>query len=348
MIIKTEKKSPVGVQAERDNVTADKQSQSQSDNRAANDNRQAVEKEASVSPRPITLPGLMAAEIPPRNFIVDPIIKKKDMVEIVAAAGVGKTTFLTSMVAAIATGQKAFNRWQVTEPQSVLMIDGEMTAEELRRKMSVALAQYNVDAHEAHNIAYLSRDFGNIGFSDLSSPEARKQILRQAKDFDMVTIDNLSCLINQGSENEAESFRPIRNLLLDLKAAGITTISLHHTGKNGDKPRGTSTREDSMDTVIRLRKSDLHSAIDGANFLLDFYKTRSYFGDAGRELQFQYEEIDSIAHWTVEEAIDPRLAEVLELLQEGKKGTEISTALDISEGEVSRRKKKLKQLGLFS
>ncbi|MDA8625254.1 AAA family ATPase [Alphaproteobacteria bacterium] len=348
MTTNPEKKSPEGVQANRDSVTIDMESKSPAKVKAANDNGQEVIDTRSISPRPVTLPGLMAAEIPPRNFIVDPIIKQKDMVEVVAAAGVGKTTFLTSLVAAIASGRQAFGRWTVSEPQSVLVIDGEMTAEELRRKMAAALQQYGIEASEVHNIAYLSRDYGNIGFSDLSSPEARKQIVHQARDFDIVAIDNLSCLINQGSENEAESFRPVRNLLLDLKSDGKTSICLHHTGKNGDKPRGTSTREDSMDTVIRLRKSDFHSATDGASFLLDFYKTRSFFGDAGRELHFQYEEIDSIAHWTVEEAIDPRLAEVLELLQEGKKGTEIATALNISEGEVSKRKKKLIELGLFS
>jgi RecA-family ATPase len=348
MITETKEKSPDGGQANRDRVSLDSGSKSHSENKHANDNGQAEKNDAKDFPLPITLSNLMAAEIPPRNFIVDPIIKEKDMVEVVAAAGVGKTTFLTSLVAAIATGQTAFGRWPVREPKKVLLIDGEMTAEELRRKMFVALQQYGIDANEVHNIAYLSRDWGNIGFTDLSSPEARKQILYLAEEFDILAIDNLSCLINKGNENEVESFRPIRNLLLDLKSLGKTTISLHHTGKNGDRPRGTSTREDSMDTVIRLKKSDLHLATDGANFLLDFYKTRAFFGDAGKELKFQYGEIDSIACWTVEETIDPRLAEVLELLKKGYKGIEIATALGISEGEVSKRKKKLIQLGLYS
>lgn len=348
MTTEPEKKSPDGVQANRDYVTTDLQSASHEENTAANDNGQALPAdESKVSARPITLAGLMATPIPSRNYIVDPIIREKDMVELVAGAGVGKTTFLTTLVAAIATGETAFGRWQVTKPKSILMIDGEMTTEELRRKMSVALAQYGVEANEVHNIAYLSRDFGNIGFSDLASEEARNQIRRQARDFDIITIDNLSCLVNSGNENDMDAFRPLRNLLLDLKADGKTSIVVHHTGKNGNNPRGTSAREDSMDTVIRLRKDDLHSAVDGAAFILDFYKTRSYFGDAGRELQFNYEEIDSIASWHVEAAVDPRLAAVVDLVTSGKKGNEIAKQLDISEGEVSKRKKKARQLGLI-
>ena len=42
MIIKTEEKSPDGVQANRDDVTAEKKSQSLFDNRAANDNAQVL------------------------------------------------------------------------------------------------------------------------------------------------------------------------------------------------------------------------------------------------------------------------------------------------------------------
>jgi hypothetical protein len=143
------------------------------------------------------------------------------------------------------------------------------------------------------------------------------------------------------------SFRPDRNLLLDLKADGKTTIVVHHTGKSGENPRGTSAREDSMDRVIRLRRDDLHSATDGASFNLDFSKTRSFLGDAGKELQFDYEEVDGIACWSVEDAIDPRLSQVLELLEEGKSGTQIAEALNLSEGEVSKRKKKLIQMGLL-
>ena len=41
--------------------------------------------------------------------------------------------------------------------------------------------------------------------------------------------------------------------LLELRRRGMTVLLIHHAGKSGDQ-RGTSAREDIMDTVISLRR----------------------------------------------------------------------------------------------
>jgi hypothetical protein len=353
MIIRPEEKCLDNSTDSRENIIPHANNQAPNELKPANNNEHLAPTEeigrpkGKASKRPITMAGLMAAEIPPRKYIVDPIIQEKDMVEIFAAAGVGKTTFLMTLCAAIATGSPAFGKWQVPEPKSILMIDGEMTAEALKEKMSAALQQFSIDPQEVHNIAFLSRDFGNLGFSDLASEEARRLLLKHTEHFDVITFDNLSCLQNSGDENDASSFRAIRNLLLDLKAAGKASIVMHHTSKAGDKPRGTSAREDSMDTVIGLQRDDLYSAIEGASFNLKFHKKRAFVGDASDDLHFKYEEVDGIACWQVDKIVDPRLKAVIDLVEEGKAGTEIARILDISEGEVSKRRTKARALGLI-
>ena len=53
-------------------------------------------------------------------------------------------------------------------------------------------------------------------------------------------------------------------------------VLVHHAGKGGDQ-RGTSGREDMLDTVIRLDR--VHGASnDGAKFIVRFTKCRGAYG----------------------------------------------------------------------
>jgi putative DNA primase/helicase len=55
---------------------------------------------------------------------------------------------------------------------------------------------------------------------------------------------------------------------------------VHHSGKSGEQ-RGTSRREDVLDTVIGLRRPADYNPNQGARFM----KSRAHFGDAGRPFE---------------------------------------------------------------
>jgi hypothetical protein len=72
-------------------------------------------------------------------------------------------------------------------------------------------------------------------------------------DFDLIVLDNLSTLVRSGRENESESWLPVQEWALQLRKRGKSILFVHHAGKTGQQ-RGTSKKEDVLDTVISLKR----------------------------------------------------------------------------------------------
>ena len=72
----------------------------------------------------------------------------------------------------------------------------------------------------------------------------------------------------------------MQNWLLQLRRQGVAVLLIHHAGTNG-RQRGTSRREDALDTVIALRRPDDYSPEQGARFEVHFEKLRNRVDSAG-------------------------------------------------------------------
>ena len=96
-------------------------------------------------------------------------------------------------------------------------------------------------------------------------------------DADLVIVDNLSTLCRGLKENEADSWTPVQNWCLSLRRAAKSVLLIHHGGKSGAQ-RGTSRKEDVLDTVVSLRKPPDHQADQGARFEIHFEKSRGFYG----------------------------------------------------------------------
>lgn len=88
--------------------------------------------------------------------------------------------------------------------------------------------------------------------------------------IDVVLIDNLSTLTD--GENDAESWLQSSQMIRMFRHAKLTTIMVHHAGKNGSQ-RGTSKREDELHWVINLL--DDKTDREDAAFLAQFEKCRN-------------------------------------------------------------------------
>ncbi len=88
---------------------------------------------------------------------------------------------------------------------------------------------------------------------NLATPEGQEGIERVLNGADLVILDNLSTLFPNGSESASDGWVPMQNWLLKLRRRGVAVLFVHHTGTNG-RQRGTSRREDVLDTVIALRR----------------------------------------------------------------------------------------------
>jgi hypothetical protein len=72
---------------------------------------------------------------------------------------------------------------------------------------------------------------------------------------DLLIVDNISTLCWTGSDNSAGSWTSMQEWILRLRRRGIAVLLMHHSGKSGGQ-RGTSRREDVLDTVIGLRRPE--------------------------------------------------------------------------------------------
>ena len=120
-------------------------------------------------------------------------------------------------------------------------------------------------------------DLYRDGLPDLASPDAQQFYADIIADADLVIVDNLSTLCRGLKENEADSWTPVQNWLLAQRRANKSVLVIHHGGKSGTQ-RGTSRKEDVLDTVIGLRKPPDYQADQGARFEIHFEKARGFYG----------------------------------------------------------------------
>jgi len=75
-------------------------------------------------------------------------------------------------------------------------------------------------------------------------------------------------------ENDAQSWSPVQQWLLTLRKKGLSVLLIHHDNKSGGQ-RGTSGKEDILDTVIHLQKLK-DATCSGAAFSTRFTKNRGF------------------------------------------------------------------------
>ncbi len=112
---------------------------------------------------------------------------------------------------------------------------------------------------------------------DLRTPEAQQLYAPLFKDRDLIIVDNLSTICPGLKENDADAWTPVQNWALAQRRAGRSVLFIHHCGKSGQQ-RGTSRKEDVLDTVLSLRRPPDCSPEHGARFEVHYDKSRGFFG----------------------------------------------------------------------
>lgn len=160
-------------------------------------------------------------------------------------------------------------------------------------------------------------------------------------------VDNLSALVRRGGrENDAESWLNVAEWAMYQRSRGRSVLFIHHAGKNGDQ-RGTSKREDILDTVIRLaRPKDYDASREGARFTVEFLKDR--LRSAGEPFEAALSSSPQGGQvWTIKTLENSRAEQIIELAELGLSVTEIAGELDINKSTASRALKKAVQEGHY-
>jgi hypothetical protein len=118
-------------------------------------------------------------------------------------------------------------------------------------------------------------------------------------------------------------------------------------GRNGSA-RGTSKREDVLDTIIQLRHPKDYNSADGARFEVHLTKARGIFGDDALAFEAKLECKEGGAlTWVCSDLEDGDAEEretVLKLFDAGKSVREIAKELTMSKSTVSRLLLKARRL----
>lgn len=279
--------------------------------------------------RSYTLEELLTADFPPRANLLAPWLPEKGIVMVYAPRGVGKTHFALGTGYAVASGG-TFLRWAASAARPVLLLDGEMPAVVLQERLATIAANAEREPPEGY-VRLLPYDLFAEGGPDLSTDEGQAELEPFIGDAALIVVDNISTICRGGKENESESWSAIQAWALGQRRKGRTVLFVHHSGKGGDQ-RGTSKREDVMDTVIKLTRPADYTPSEGARFNVEFTKSRGFAGaDADA---FEAHLIDG--RWATRDIEDVRAARILELKASGLTQRQIAAEVGCGVATVNR------------
>ena len=223
---------------------------------------------------------------------------------------------------------------------------GEMPVETLQQRIASLLAVVDSDMDvTAVPFRILPVDSQAFPLPPLDTDEGQRLLLGQIDDARLLVIDNVSTLMGSGSENDAEAWAPSQRLLLDLRRRGVAVLMVHHSGKAGTQ-RGTSRREDVLDTVVKLARPKDYVSEEGARFEVSFEKARGLAGGAVCPIEARLE-LDEMgrAAWTFAYAARRNEERAVEMLRQGMKPGNIAMELSVSRATVYRWRTKAIQNG---
>jgi RecA-family ATPase len=195
-------------------------------------------------------------------MLLSPILPERSLAMLYAPRGIGKSWLSLSIGMAVAAGVPLL-RWHVPRQRLVLYVDGEMPIVSLQERLRAIAGSMGADIPN-HGFRMLAADQVETGIK-LSSEEGQQALESLLEEVNLLILDNLSTLCTTGSESAGDAWVPMQNWLLKLRRQGVSVPLVHHAGTNG-RQRGTSRREDALDTVIALRRPDDYSPEQGARF----------------------------------------------------------------------------------
>ena len=290
--------------------------------------------------QPLDLRQFFELKIKSREMLLGPIVPEKGLVMLYASRGTGKTLIALGIAYAVATGTK-FLKWTAPKPRRVLLIDGEMPAADLQTRLASMVAGMTGTAPTDGMLNILCGDLieeGGIG--NLAAPQVQAELDPLLDGIDLLILDNLSSLTTVIRDNDAESWGPVQEWLLRLRRRGISVLIVHHAGKGGQQ-RGTSRREDVLDTSISLRRPEDYTPTEGARFEVHIEKGRGVHGDDAKPFEAKMEECAGTAIWTVREIADVNEAQSRAGMEDGLTVREIAEETGIPKSTVHRTKKKI-------
>lgn len=291
----------------------------------------------------ISMEDFLLSTLPERDYLLHPVIPEQGIVMLVAKRGIGKTFTALHMSLSVAGGLSLFN-WHAPKARRVLYVDGEMPAISMQERLAALATGMAAPPHAMQNFSIITPDIQSRPMPDLATTYGQQALEPFLAGVDLLVLDNLATLCRTGKENESQSWTPMQTWLLDLRRRGMAVLLVHHAGKSGDQ-RGTSAREDIMDTVISLRRPTTYSVAEGARFEVHLTKARGIVGEDAMPFEVHLRSEGNQLIWDVNELVNVQAEQLKQLLAEGFSIRDCADEMGVSKSVVHRLKKKLEEGG---
>jgi putative DNA primase/helicase len=283
----------------------------------------------------------LAREIRAREMLLAPIIPQQGLVMIYSWRGIGKTHVALNIAYSVASGG-SFLKWHAPMPRRILYIDGEMPARAMQERIAAIVESNEKKPPDPDYFRLITPDLQETGIPSLTTKDGQDAIEPWLDGVELVIVDNIATLARAPRDNETDAWTPMQAWSLDLRRRGISVLFVHHAGKGGTQ-RGTSSREDVLDTSISLTRPTDYHATEGARFEVHFEKTRGICGEDVAPFEARLEEIAGKSAWTIRNLEDANKARLAEMVADGMSVREIAEELGMPKSTVHRMKKRLEE-----
>lgn len=295
---------------------------------------------------PLTLADIKKDKPKQIEYIFYPCLPTQGLAFIYAPTGLGKTLFALNLAYAIAGGGD-FLKYTCPKQRKVLYVDGEMAYNQMWGRIS-NVVEHHGDIDDDLNFSLLTPDKIQMPMPQIDTAEGQQYYLDliEKKKYDVVFWDNISTLTSF-DENISREFKPTQNFLLKLRSRGVTSIAVHHSGKNSKGYRGTSKMLDCADLGISLQpildegEEDTNPAIK--KFKVVYQKARIFSGIDSMPFEVNLEN-NIWSHRTINQS---DLDKVVARLNCGLTQREIAKEMCISQTKVNRLIKEARLKNIF-
>lgn len=295
--------------------------------------------QGNALPQAVSAAHLVTLPLPRRELLLEPILPSRGLAMLYGPRGLGKTHVALGIACAAASGG-SFLKWNAASARRVLYVDGEMPAADMQERLrAIGLAP--------PALTFLLADMQDLGMPDLGTPEGQGVLERAWGETppELLVIDNLSSLVSSARDNDADGWSLMQSWLLRLRRKGISVLLVHHAGKGGQQ-RGTSRREDVLDTVIALRRPSDYEPKDGARFEVHLEKARGLFGPATDPFEARLQpDARGNPVWSWQALTDSEFARAIALFSDGVSASDAAEELGVSRATAYRLKKRALEEG---
>jgi len=223
----------------------------------------------------LTADALHAKEVKEAELYVGSWLRSETHGILYGERGKGKTWMALELAVCLAEGRNC-GPWHIPKARRVLYVDGEMPLDSLQSRTLSLGSSKDAPLFLLSHKEYSDRTSEGINLTLSGAQEALMQACKRLE-IEVLILDNLSCLFYGMDENKADDWEAVLPWLLALQRKGIAIVIVHHAGREGKNPRGTSKREDAASFVLCVETLDDEEPQDKAKktkFTTRFTKER--------------------------------------------------------------------------